>query len=65
MLSAIALAIEPNPPKWDSRVKIITPDDNCQNIVNSINTGNGDTWSDSRYALLFTEGYHNCSINVQ
>jgi hypothetical protein len=72
LLTACTAATEPNPPTWDTNsVKLITPSSDCQSIVNAVWFENGTTnpelngqWSTSRYALMFTEGFHDCDVNV-
>lgn len=70
LLSAVTLANEANPPHWDTKhVKVIKAGSNCQSLADSIfgemgGTCNHGQWSNSRYALLFEAGYHNCKVNV-
>lgn len=66
-------AIEPNPPKWNTkRVKIFTPGQpDAQSILDAINkeqgghdpVNNGE-FSDDRYALLFQPGTHYVNVDV-
>ena len=67
------IAVEPNPPSWDTnRVKILDPTDpqnNNQQTVDAIyseNGGNGahGQWSDSRYAIMLLGGEHKINIKV-
>ena len=71
MLLTAVLAVEPNPPQWDTnRVKIFSPtDSDCQSIIDTIffeqggYNGPGE-WSEDRYALMFKPGQHACNVNV-
>jgi hypothetical protein len=71
--AAFVNAVEPNPPTWDSdRVKILTPGQaNAQQILDTIYAENGGhdpawhgQWSNDRYAVFFTKGFHNVDIKV-
>jgi hypothetical protein len=70
LLSAATLALEANPPQWDTtHVKVIEAGSDCQTLADAIfaEMGGGcdnGQWSESRYALLFKSGFHNCSVNV-
>ena len=71
LLLTAALAAEPNPPQWDeNRVRIFSPgDSDCQSRVDEVWHEMGGycdhgQWSDSRYALMFKPGNHQCNVNV-
>lgn len=65
LLLGYTVAVEPNPPHWDtSKVKIFKPGQgNAQSILDGIhrtqggqNPGNNGQFSNNRYALLFEPG---------
>ena len=71
MILSAVLAVEPNPPQWDTnRVRIFSPtDSDCQSRVDEVwfaqggYTGSGE-WSEDRYALMFKPGQHACNVNI-
>ena len=73
LILAAVIAMEPNPPTWDTnKVLIFDPtDSDCQSRIDAVwHEMGGESgcdhgqWSDSRYALLFKPGNHNCNVNV-
>jgi hypothetical protein len=65
-----ALALQPNPPTWPSNVIVFTPGmGGAQATINNIYGTNGGSpdvgqFTASGYALLFTTGTHNLTVNV-
>jgi len=69
------LAVEPNPPTWDTdRVKVFSPSmakGDAQAIIDTILKENGGhepkwngQWSNDRYALLFEKGVHDLNVEI-
>jgi hypothetical protein len=68
LLTSYVAASEPNPPTWDTRYTKINPDQATVDAIwhenGGINDGNHGQWSEHRYALMFTEGYHDVNVNL-